>query len=93
MLKWGLPRRGVKFAKVPPTPYVYYPRVVRRDRCVPVRIRWNRVLAKSSQRLISQDASEGSTKLSSLVATKLKKCVMNMNTTGPLATGARAVGG
>ena len=27
MLKWGLPGRGVKSAKVRPTPYVYYPRV------------------------------------------------------------------
>ena len=25
MLKWGLLGRGVKSAKLPPTPYVYYP--------------------------------------------------------------------
>ena len=28
MLKWGLPGRGVKSAKVPPTPYAYCPPAV-----------------------------------------------------------------
>ena len=28
LLKWGLTGRGVKSAKVQPTPYAYYPRVV-----------------------------------------------------------------
>ena len=28
LLKWGLPGEGIKSAKVAPTPYVYYPRVL-----------------------------------------------------------------
>ena len=33
MLKWGRPGRGVKCAKVPPTPYAYYSTAPRRFLC------------------------------------------------------------
>ena len=35
LLKWGLLGRGVKSAKVPPTPYVYYPPVYSNYQCYP----------------------------------------------------------